>query len=193
LDKFFGPQLKTSLGCYISRLETSMWVNPYSRRRRFHSPPTRNPPPRDQPSTSNRADQPHAVAMVFGEGRGGHSGGRVGIAGFPSPRARALSAAEELERQRRVSNYARIRSSYRYLRQGCKPPVAFKRSESRYNGDLPPSSCGSTSCSSDPPPKLQRVVEFERRPRCRGSTWATTRRTRNPDARRQARAHHPPH
>ncbi|KAM0842581.1 hypothetical protein ACQ4PT_058290 [Festuca glaucescens] len=91
--------------------------------------------------------------MVSSGGRGGRGGGRVGGTGSPSSRARELSAAEELERQRRA-DAARIRGSYRYLRQGCKPPRAFERRESRFHRDLQPSSSrGSTLRSTDPSPR----------------------------------------
>jgi hypothetical protein len=78
----------------------------------------------------------------------------VGIAGSLSLRACTLSAVVELERQHRVSDAALTRSSYRYLRQGCKSPTAFERCESWYYRDLqPPSSHGSTSHYSDLPPR----------------------------------------
>jgi hypothetical protein len=57
----------------------------------------------------------------------------VGGAGSPSSCARELSAAEELERQRQAFDVARIHDSYRYLRQGCKPPHAFERHESCFD------------------------------------------------------------
>jgi hypothetical protein len=58
--------------------------------------------------------------MVSGGGRGGRNGGRVGGTKSPSSRVRELSAAEEHERQHRASAAARIRGSYRYLRQGLQ-------------------------------------------------------------------------
>jgi hypothetical protein len=44
----------------------------------------------------------------------------VGGTKSPSSRVRELSAAEEHERQHRASAAARIRGSYRYLRQGLQ-------------------------------------------------------------------------
>jgi hypothetical protein len=70
-------------------------------------------------------------------------------------RAHKLSATEELDRDRRASDAARIRGSYRWLHQGLKPQRAFTRHESQYYRDL------EASRSRDPPPRRSSSHDLE--------------------------------
>jgi hypothetical protein len=87
----------------------------------------------------------------------------VGGTGSPSSRAHKLSATEELDQDRRASDAACIRGSYRSLHHGSKPPCAFERCESSFcrdlhassSRDLPPrrSTYSEASSSTGPPPR----------------------------------------
>lgn len=58
----------------------------------------------------------------------------MGLDGSPSTHARVLPATEELERQHRISDAARIGCSYRHMAK--LPALAFERRESRYYRSL---------------------------------------------------------
>jgi hypothetical protein len=76
------------------------------------------------------------------------------VGGGGSAQACKLTVAE-LEQQRRASDTARIRGSYRWLHQGLKPQRAFARHESHYYRDL------EASRSRDPPPRRSSSHDLE--------------------------------
>jgi hypothetical protein len=76
------------------------------------------------------------------------------VGGGGSARACKLTVAE-LEQQRRASDTARLRGSYRWLHQGLKPQRAFTRHESQYYRDL------EASRSRDPPPRRSSSHDLE--------------------------------
>lgn len=61
----------------------------------------------------------------------------------------------EIERQRRTSDAARIRGSYRWLHQELRPPRALPRSKSQYHRDL------EASRSRAPPPRRSSSHDME--------------------------------